>query len=166
MKHSVDSDNDKDDEKTPLYEDYDSKSDSEDENENEIEEEEIEAEIKTLPDITIPDKVITPEVTEERKEYEYEATDNDIDNNDIEEHPNLTASQKTTETPLTEQISDQCRGDDKFRCGKTSIFICEIEKCDGTKNCPNGEDEIGCNGPLVEEDISSDNEGKMVMQKH
>lgn len=40
--------------------------------------------------------------------------------------------------------NDQCRGDDKFRCGKTSVFICEIQKCDGNKNCPNGEDEENC----------------------
>lgn len=79
----------------------------------------------------------------------------------------LTPQQNTTETPSTEQINDQCRGDDKFRCGKTSIFICEIEKCDGTANCPNGEDEIGCNDkPVLDEGIPSDNEGKMMMQKH
>lgn len=47
---------------------------------------------------------------------------------------------------------DDCRGDDKFQCGKTSVYICEVEKCDGKKNCPNGEDEEDC--PSI-----SDNEG-------
>ncbi|XP_062714560.1 basement membrane-specific heparan sulfate proteoglycan core protein isoform X8 [Aedes albopictus] len=36
---------------------------------------------------------------------------------------------------------DKCRGDDKFRCGKTNVFICEVQKCDGHPDCPNGEDE-------------------------
>lgn len=46
--------------------------------------------------------------------------------------------------PLVGEIEDQCRGDDKFRCGSTSIYICEVERCDGTSNCPNGEDEVNC----------------------
>ncbi|XP_058452453.1 basement membrane-specific heparan sulfate proteoglycan core protein isoform X2 [Malaya genurostris] len=36
---------------------------------------------------------------------------------------------------------DKCRGDDKFRCGQTNVFICEVQKCDGKRDCPNGEDE-------------------------
>lgn len=42
------------------------------------------------------------------------------------------------------KIDDQCRGDDKFRCGSTSIYICEVQKCDGISNCPSGEDEVNC----------------------
>jgi hypothetical protein len=43
-------------------------------------------------------------------------------------------------------VKDECRGDDKFRCGTTSTYICEVEKCDGVSNCPNGEDEENCPG--------------------
>ncbi|XP_063709414.1 uncharacterized protein LOC134837947 [Culicoides brevitarsis] len=35
----------------------------------------------------------------------------------------------------------ECRGDDRFRCPGTSKFICDHQKCDGTRDCPNGEDE-------------------------
>ncbi|KFB41337.1 AGAP003656-PA-like protein [Anopheles sinensis] len=34
-----------------------------------------------------------------------------------------------------------CRGDDKIPCGQTSVFICEVQRCDGRRDCPNGEDE-------------------------
>ncbi|KAG5680998.1 hypothetical protein PVAND_010469 [Polypedilum vanderplanki] len=55
-------------------------------------------------------------------------------------------------------IVDDCRGDDKFRCGKTSVYICEIQKCDGTKNCPNGEDEENCPSLISEDDEGSGGE--------
>ncbi|XP_053695300.1 basement membrane-specific heparan sulfate proteoglycan core protein isoform X2 [Sabethes cyaneus] len=56
-------------------------------------------------------------------------------------------SKKTTkknfEYPRETQTNaqDKCRGDDKFRCGQTNVFICEVQKCDGQQDCPNGEDE-------------------------
>uniref|UniRef100_A0A336LPI6 CSON010513 protein n=1 Tax=Culicoides sonorensis TaxID=179676 RepID=A0A336LPI6_CULSO len=37
--------------------------------------------------------------------------------------------------------AQECRGDDRFRCPGTSIFICEHQKCDGVRDCPNAEDE-------------------------
>lgn len=48
----------------------------------------------------------------------------------------------TSEDPLDNEVIDECRGDDKFRCGTTNVYICDIQRCDGTKNCPNGEDEL------------------------
>jgi hypothetical protein len=51
------------------------------------------------------------------------------------------------------EFVSSCRGDDQFRCGKTSVYICEVQKCDGIKNCPNGEDEdeISCHsGPIID----------------
>uniref|UniRef100_A0A182WVK4 SEA domain-containing protein n=1 Tax=Anopheles quadriannulatus TaxID=34691 RepID=A0A182WVK4_ANOQN len=40
-----------------------------------------------------------------------------------------------------EETQDLCRGDDKVRCGKTSVYICAVQWCDGRPDCPNGEDE-------------------------
>ncbi|XP_058821183.1 basement membrane-specific heparan sulfate proteoglycan core protein isoform X2 [Topomyia yanbarensis] len=46
-----------------------------------------------------------------------------------------------TSTHIITYTEDKCRGDDKFRCGQTNVFICEVQKCDGQRDCPNGEDE-------------------------
>lgn len=59
--------------------------------------------------------------------------------------------------PDEDEIEDKCRGDDKFRCGSTSVYICEIEHCDGTANCPNGEDEENC--PSNKDQTIDENEG-------
>lgn len=74
------------------------------------------------------------------------------DNDPFEEVAKSTSEKPSEEDDYSEDsgekkkttITDDCRGDDKFRCGKTSVFICEVEKCDGVKNCPNGEDEENC----------------------
>ena len=59
--------------------------------------------------------------------------------------------------PDNANITDECRGDDKVRCGTTSTYICGVEKCDGVKNCPNGEDEENC--PTTEDSRNVEGSG-------
>lgn len=60
-----------------------------------------------------------------------------------------------TEVP---EVDDRCRSDEKIRCGTSSVFICEIEKCDGTEHCPNGEDEENCPGHDVGTELDDSGE--------
>ncbi|XP_053672067.1 basement membrane-specific heparan sulfate proteoglycan core protein [Anopheles nili] len=43
--------------------------------------------------------------------------------------------------PVHAPSQDLCRGDDKVPCGQSSVYICAVQWCDNTPDCPNGEDE-------------------------
>ncbi|XP_061934445.1 basement membrane-specific heparan sulfate proteoglycan core protein isoform X30 [Apis cerana] len=41
----------------------------------------------------------------------------------------------------------KCRADDTVRCSDESRYICSVQKCDGVKDCDDGDDEVGCPHP-------------------
>ncbi|KAK3908347.1 Basement membrane-specific heparan sulfate proteoglycan core protein [Frankliniella fusca] len=49
------------------------------------------------------------------------------------------------DTRLTRPQPSSCRADDQVRCGDGSVYICADQKCDNKWDCPQGEDELGCN---------------------
>lgn len=84
-----------------------------------------------------------------------EEEEEDEDTTDVLETVEATITSANTEAPSTiteasnalnisKPLEDRCRGDDKFRCGTSNIIICETERCDGTEQCDNGEDEVDC----------------------
>jgi len=88
------------------------------------------------------DEVNEPPFVQKRVTQLEESSGNEIEDNVVvDEHHFGDVVEETTE-PLTRQ--DLCRSDEKFRCGSTSTYICEVQKCDGNSDCPNGEDEENC----------------------
>lgn len=68
--------------------------------------------------------------------------------------------EKPEEPAVLDDLDNKCRGDEQVRCGTTSTYICEVQKCDGVSNCPNGEDEENCpnESPIVDEEETSGDE--------
>lgn len=85
------------------------------------------------------------------------AKPNDIEYGESDEDAEENLPKTLTDSLPTGTITDECRGDDKVRCGKTSVYICGVQKCDGVPNCPNAEDEENC--PSNENTNSVDIEG-------
>jgi hypothetical protein len=48
---------------------------------------------------------------------------------------------------------DNCRGDNKFTCVDGTV-ICDVERCDGNRDCPQGDDEDDCPG-IVDTTLTS-----------
>ncbi|XP_017764583.1 PREDICTED: basement membrane-specific heparan sulfate proteoglycan core protein-like isoform X4 [Eufriesea mexicana] len=75
-------------------------------------------------------------------------------------YENITIPLKTTEKPEDTSITEEyhgiidskvklgnCRADDTVRCSDESRYICSVQRCDGVKDCDDGDDEIGCPHP-------------------
>uniref|UniRef100_A0A1Q3FKU3 Putative low-density lipoprotein receptor n=1 Tax=Culex tarsalis TaxID=7177 RepID=A0A1Q3FKU3_CULTA len=83
-----------------------------------------------------------------------------VDHNEDDDDNIIVETETQPELPPSthknDPTEDLCRGDDKVRCGKTNVFICDVQRCDGQPDCPNGEDEDPANCPENARDCSDD----------
>uniref|UniRef100_A0A182P410 SEA domain-containing protein n=1 Tax=Anopheles epiroticus TaxID=199890 RepID=A0A182P410_9DIPT len=77
---------------------------------------------------------------DDEEEDEDYATERSVDGANEEDEETTTVKVRFDDRD-SEATQDLCRGDDKVRCGKTSVYICAVQWCDGSPDCPNGEDE-------------------------
>ncbi|XP_024936745.1 basement membrane-specific heparan sulfate proteoglycan core protein [Cephus cinctus] len=71
-----------------------------------------------------------------------------VESEDDDDRKNGVYDEEDSERPETVRpLSSKCRADDSVRCSDGSRYICSIQQCDGTPDCDDGGDEVGCPYP-------------------
>lgn len=110
-------------------------------NEEEEEEEEDEDEDANIHDPFDEEKDIETAVDNHHQENQPEEPKEEEGQKEVHEHV------EKKHYPLDHEVVDnRCRGDDSTPCPGSNVIICSDQFCDGTSDCPNGADELNCNG--------------------
>lgn len=76
-----------------------------------------------------------------------------IETIDVSEDTTKFYEEITKEIKKEEDVKEvklsKCRADDTVRCSDESRYICSVQKCDGVKDCDDGDDEVGCPHPGI-----------------